>query len=99
LHEAIEDGAASKAGYDRSVKSEEIARLGMENEFATTNQQIGSHGRNWKRKAPKEEKKEERPVEVQTWDVFYTGTSNLAAENSRPRAHKKLKRLQRSKRA
>jgi DNA-binding protein H-NS len=46
-----------------------------------------------KRKAPKEEKKEERPVEVQTWDVFYTGTSNLAAENIEASSAQKAKEI------
>jgi GNAT superfamily N-acetyltransferase len=46
-----------------------------------------------KRKAPKEKKKEERPVEVQTWDVFYTGTSNLAAENIEASSAQKAKEI------
>jgi GNAT superfamily N-acetyltransferase len=34
-----------------------------------------------------------RPVEVQTWDVFYTGTSNLAAENVEAPSAQKAKEI------
>jgi hypothetical protein len=34
-----------------------------------------------------------RPVEVQTWDVFYTGTSNLAAENIEAPSAQKAKEI------
>jgi hypothetical protein len=87
--------------YVRSVRkeAEEIAKstFGMENEFQKAydestklrNRMEGIR----KRKAPKEEKKEERPVEVQTWDVFYTGTSNLAAENIEAPSAQKAKEI------
>jgi GNAT superfamily N-acetyltransferase len=87
--------------YVRSVRkeAEEIAKstFGMENEFQKAydestklrNRMEGIR----KRKAPKEEKKEERPVEVQTWDVFYTGTSNLAAENIEASSAQKAKEI------
>jgi GNAT superfamily N-acetyltransferase len=87
--------------YVRSVRkeAEEIAKstFGMENEFQKAydestklrNRMEGIR----KRKAPKEKKKEERPVEVQTWDVFYTGTSNLAAENIEASSAQKAKEI------
>jgi hypothetical protein len=87
--------------YVRSVRkeAEEIAKstFGMENEFQKAydestklrNRMEGIR----KRKEPKKEPEAERPVEVQTWDVFYTGTSNLAAENIEASSAQKAKEI------